>query len=63
MKGFGAGVRGTDSTEAYDRNFLQHGKMDILVGAHSANGKGLESKKVLNPPSGGSAGHVDRRGV
>ena len=55
MKRFGAGVRGTDSTEAYGRNFLQHGNVDIFVGAHSANGKGLESKRVFTSitPNGG----------
>ena len=65
MKGFGAGVRGTDSTEAYDRNFLQHGSVDIFVGAHSANGKGLESKRVftsITPNDGENFMRVDLQG-
>ena len=65
MKRFGAGVRGTDSTEAYDRNFLQHGKMDILVGAHSANGKGLEFKRVFTSitPKDGENYANDSQGI
>ena len=55
MKGFGAGAHGTDFTEACGRNFLQHGNVDILVGAHSADGKGFESKRVFTfiTPNGG----------